>query len=261
MRASLSTAVPQDPVGEGSTPSGGLDVTPEQAAVLKEATELSAGITSLVASLKATHTQSINILQEQSQTRADLARALDLVARAISRQAGACESLVAGVNSNTSRVGAVSGETNKVRTWPQWAMPRPLSESAKKLEELVTSHGEKSEKAMQELASEFSTELQSVGSKIVSELQKVTEAIQRIGMEPVSDQPEGAGNPFGLESTSGEVTASLGGFPPQIPSTSVLQPPPPPTVNQEPCPALSVAAPSAPMTPVTTPSLLDTQRW
>ena len=173
MRASLSTAVPQDPVGEGSTPSGGLDVTPEQAAVLKEArenpktalevlqacTELSVGITSLVASLKATHTQGINILQEQSQTRADLARALDLVARAISRQAGACESLVAGVNSNTSRVGAVSGETNKVRTWLQWAMPRPLSESAKKLEELVTSHGEKSEKAMQELASEFSTEL------------------------------------------------------------------------------------------------------
>ena len=121
--------------------------------------ELSVGITSLVASLKATHTQGINILQEQSQTRADLARALDLVARAISRQAGACESLVAGVNSNTSRVGAVSGETNKVRTWLQWAMPRPLSESAKKLEELVTSHGEKSEKAMQELASEFSTEL------------------------------------------------------------------------------------------------------
>ena len=94
----------------------------------------------------------------------------------------------------------------------------------------------------------------------MSELQKVTEAIQRIGMEPVSDQPEGAGNPFGLESTSGEVTASLGGFPPQIPSTSVLQPPPPPTVNQEPCPALSVAAPSAPMTPVTTPSLPGTRK-
>ena len=173
MRASLSTAVPQDPVGEGSTPSGGLDVTPEQAAVLKEATELSVGITSLVASLKATHTQSINILQEQSQTRADLARALDLVARAISRQAGACESLVAGVNHQPRRGGL--RRDNKVRTWLQWAMPRPLSESAKKLEELVTSHGEKSEKAMQELASEFSTELQSVGSKIVSELQKVTE--------------------------------------------------------------------------------------
>ena len=184
MRASLSTAVPQDPVGEGSTPSGGLDVTPEQAAVLKEAkenpktalevlqacTELLVGITSLV---KATHTQSINILQEQSQTRADLARALDLVARAISRQAGACESLVAGVNHQPRRGGL--RRDNKVRTWLQWAMPRPLSESAKKLEELVTSHGEKSEKAMQELASEFSTELQSVGSKIVSELQKVTE--------------------------------------------------------------------------------------
>ena len=37
--ASLPTEVSQVPVGEGSMPSGGLDVTPEQAAVLKEARE------------------------------------------------------------------------------------------------------------------------------------------------------------------------------------------------------------------------------
>ena len=66
----------QAPLGEGSMPSEGLDVTPEQASVLKEAmehpktalevlqacTDLSVGITTLVASLKATHTQGINIL-------------------------------------------------------------------------------------------------------------------------------------------------------------------------------------------------------
>ena len=257
--ASLSTAVPstmgvmpQAPLGEGSMPSGGLEVTPEQASVLKEAmehpktalevlqacTDLSVGITTLVASLKATHTQGIAILQEQSQTRGDLARSLDLVARAITRQATACESLVAGVSSNTSRVGAVSGETNKVRTWLQWAMPRLLPESAKRLEELLVAHGEKSEQAMQELAKEFSTELQTVGSKIVTELKGVIDAIQKIGVESTQEQPDvSAGNPFGLEATGGEVAAGLG-FPPPMPSAPVLQPPPPPTVKQVPCPAL-----------------------
>ena len=230
---STMEVMPQAPLGEGSMPSVGLEVTPEQASVLKEAmehpktalevlqacTDLSVGITTLVASLKATHTQGINILQEQSQTRGDLARSLDLVARAITRQATACESLVAGVNSNTSRVGAVSGETNKVRTWLQWAMPRPLPESAKRLEELLVAHGEKSEQAMQELAKEFSTELQTVGSKIVTELKGVIEAIQKIGVESTQDQPDvSAGNPFGLEAIGGEVAAGLG-FPPQMPST------------------------------------------
>ena len=266
--ASLPAEVPQASVGESSMPSGSPGFTAEQAEVLKEArenpktalevlhacTELSMGITSLVASLKATHTQGIKILKEQSQTREDLARALDLVAKAIGRQAGACESLVASVNSNTSRVGAVAGETSKVRTWLAWAMPRPLTEGTKKLEQVITSHGEQSEKAMQELAAGFSTELQSVGNKIILELQKVTEAIQRIGVEPVSEQPEGVGNPFGLESTSGEGPAilTLGGYPPQMPST-VMQPPPPPTVpvQSEPCPPFSAAPPTAKMTPVT----------
>ena len=139
-------------------------------------------------------------------------------------------------------------------------MPRPLPESAKRLEELLVAHGEKSEQAMQELAKEFSTELQTVGSKIVTELKGVIEAIQKIGVESTQEQPDvSAGNPFGLEATGGEVAAGLG-FPPQMPSASVLQPPPPPTVKQGPCPALSVAAPSAPMTPVTTTPLPVTRK-
>ena len=158
------------------------------------------------------------------------------------------------MNSNTSRVDAVSGETNKVRTWLQWAMPHPLPESAKRLEELLVAHGEKSEQAMQELAKEFSTELQTVGSKIVTELKGVIEAIQKIGVESTQEQPDvSAGNPLGLEAIGGEVAAGLG----FMPSTSVLQPPPPPTVKQGPCP---VAAPSAPMTPVTTTPLPVTRK-
>ena len=117
-------------------------------------------------------------------------------------------------------------------------MPRPLPESAKRLEELLVAHGEKSEQAMQELAKEFSTELQTVGSKIVTELKGVIEAIQKIGVESTQEQPDvSAGNPFGLEATGGEVAAGLG-FPPPMPSAPVLQPPPPPTVKQVPCPAL-----------------------
>ena len=75
-------------------------------------------------------------------------------------------------------------------------MPRPLPESAKRLEELLVAHGEKSEQAMQELAEEFSTELQSVESKIVTELKGVIEAIQKIGVESTDVS---AGNPFGLD--------------------------------------------------------------
>ena len=91
---------------------------------------------------------------------------------------------------------------------------------------------------MQELAKEFSTELQTVGSKIVTELKGVIEAIQKIGVESTQEQPDvSAGNPFGLEATGGEVAAGLG-FPPPMPSAPVLQPPPPPTVKQVPCPAL-----------------------
>ena len=101
-------------------------------------------------------------------------------------------------------------------------MPRLLPESAKRLEELLVAHGEKSEQAMQELAKEFSTELQTVGSKIVTELKGVIEAIQKIGVESTQEQPDvSAANPFGLEAIGGEVAAGLG-FPPQMPSTSYV---------------------------------------
>ena len=96
----------------------------------------------------------MTVLEEQSRTRMDLARSLDLVARAITRQATGIESLVAGVNHNTSRVGAVSGEMSKIRRWLEWALlPRPLPEGQQKVEDLLVEQNE----SMQELTTELQT--------------------------------------------------------------------------------------------------------
>ena len=107
---------------------------------------------------------------------------------------------------------------------------------------------------------DLATELQTVGTNVVTELKGVIEAIQKIGEESSQEQPDvSTGNPFGLEATGGEVVSGLG-FPPQMPSAPVMQPPLPPLVKQVPCPPLSVAAPSATMTPVTPTPLPVTRR-
>ena len=51
--------------------------------ILQACTGLAVGMTTLVASIKATNSRSVTVLEEQQRTRMHLARSLDLVARAI----------------------------------------------------------------------------------------------------------------------------------------------------------------------------------
>ena len=83
--------------------------------------------TSLVAAVKATN-ESREVLEGQQWSREELARALDVVSKAIHRQATAVESLSAGVGYNTSRVGAITGEIQKVRRWVEWFSTRTLND-------------------------------------------------------------------------------------------------------------------------------------
>ena len=109
--------------------------------VLQSCSSLAVGLTSLVASLKTTNERSLATLQDQQRSRLELARALETVAAAISRQANGIESLVAGVNYNTGRLGAVSGEMQKLRKWIEWVSPRPLAEYHKQSSELTKEEG------------------------------------------------------------------------------------------------------------------------
>ena len=82
----------------------------------------------MVAAVKSTNERSLELLQDQQRSRQELARALDVVSTAIQRQATAVESLSAGVGYNTSRVGAVTGEIQKVRKWIEWFSTKSLDD-------------------------------------------------------------------------------------------------------------------------------------
>ena len=94
----------------------------EAADLLSSTTGLAVGITSMVAALKGS-TDKLEILIKSTHTlQHDLCRSLVAVGEAVTNMARASESLAAGVNHNTSRVGAIVGEFTKLKKHVEWSL-------------------------------------------------------------------------------------------------------------------------------------------
>ena len=82
--------------------------------LLSSTTDLAVGITSMVAALKGSTDKLETLIKSTHTLQQDLCRSLETVGEAVNNMARASESLAAGVSHNTSRVGAVVGEFNKL---------------------------------------------------------------------------------------------------------------------------------------------------
>jgi hypothetical protein len=90
------------------------------------------GVTSMVGALKSL-SEKLEILIQQSQNlQKDLCRSLETVSSAVNNMARGIETLAAGVNYNTGRVGAVCGEYTKLKKHLEWAMDVSMGEVLKK---------------------------------------------------------------------------------------------------------------------------------
>ena len=90
--------------------------------LLSSTTDLAVGITSMVAALKGSTDKLETLIKSTHTLQQDLCRSLEIVGEAVNNMARASESLAAGVNHNTSRVGAVVGEFNKLKKHLEWSL-------------------------------------------------------------------------------------------------------------------------------------------
>ena len=119
----------------------------EAADLLSSTTGLAVGITSMVAALKGS-TDKLEILIKSTHTlQSDLCRSLEAVGEAVTNMARASESLAAGVNHNTSRVGAMVGELTKLKKHVEWSLDASMKESMDKLQENLKLVAERIERA------------------------------------------------------------------------------------------------------------------
>ena len=100
--------------------------------LLASTTTMAIGVTSMVGALKSS-SEKLEILIQQSQNlQKDLCRSLETVSSAVNNMARGIETLAAGVNYNTGRVGAVCGEYTKLKKHLEWAMDVSMGEVLKK---------------------------------------------------------------------------------------------------------------------------------
>ena len=100
--------------------------------LLASTTGLAVGITSMVAALKGSTDKLETLIKSTHTLQQDLCRSLEAVGAAVNNMARASESLAAGVNHNTSRVGAVCGEYTKLKKHLEWAMDVSMGDVLKK---------------------------------------------------------------------------------------------------------------------------------
>ena len=99
--------------------------------VLSACASLAVEVTSMVAALK-TSSEKLEVLIGNTQSlQNDLVRSMDTLAKAIQGMSQTVESLAGGVSYNTSRVGALCGEFQKVRKHLEWSMNRTFGDMMK----------------------------------------------------------------------------------------------------------------------------------
>ena len=104
----------------------------DAADLLNSTTGLAVGITSMVAALKGSTDKLETLIKSTHTLQQDLCRSLEAVGAAVNNMARASESLAAGVNHNTSRVGAVVGEYNKLKKHLEWALDVSMADVLKR---------------------------------------------------------------------------------------------------------------------------------
>ena len=149
--------------------------------LLASTTGLAVGITSMVAALKGSTDKLETLIKSTHTLQQDLCRSLEAVGAAVNNMARASESLAAGVNHNTSRVGAVVGEYTKLKKHLEWCMDVSMGDVLKKNAKNRTER----DQALQDLM----TQLFESMDKLQENMQKIAVRIEKapVGQEGTMD--------------------------------------------------------------------------
>ena len=208
--------------------------------LLASTTGLAVGITSMVAALKGSTDKLETLIKSTHTLQQDLCRSLEAVGAAVNNMARASESLAAGVNHNTSRVGAVVGEYNKLKKHLEWAMDVSMGDVLKKNAKSRTER----DQALQDLM----TQLFESMDKLQENMQKIAARIEKapVSQEGTMDYdppqpPMGhLGVPSGTPLTPAPGLAVSPGLPPP-PAVPPMVPPKPMLPPQPPLPVVKFA--------------------
>lgn len=85
-------------------------------------------LVSMVGALKSNGEKMDSLIEHTQTLQSDLVKSMKVVGDAITGMAHSIESLSGGVTYNTSRVGALSGEVQKIRKHMDWGFNRSLSD-------------------------------------------------------------------------------------------------------------------------------------
>ena len=208
--------------------------------LLASTTGLAVGITSMVAALKGSTDKLETLIKSTHTLQQDLCRSLEAVGAAVNSTARASESLAAGVNHNTSRVGAVVGEYNKLKKHLEWALDVSMADVLKKNTKSRTER----DQALQDLM----TQLFESMDKLQENMQKIAVRIEKapVSQEGTMDYdppqpPMGhLGVPSGTPLTPAPGLAVSPGLPPP-PAVPPMVPPKPMLPPQPPLPVVKFA--------------------
>ena len=195
----------------------------EAADLLSSTTSLAVGITSMVAALKGS-TDKLEILIKSTHTlQSDLCRSLEAVGEAVTNMARASESLAAGVNHNTSRVGAMVGELTKLKKHVEWSLDVSMKDTLR--------DNKKGRLERDQSLQDIMTQLQESMDKLQENLKLVAERIEKgtppAEVPPAYDPPQALMGHPGTSQSSPPLTPMT----PVAPSPSI---PPPPAMPPRP---------------------------
>ena len=199
----------------------------EAADLLSSTIGLAVGITSMVAALKGS-TDKLEILIKSTHTlQSDLCRSLEAVGEAVTNMARASESLAAGVNHNTSRVGAMVGELTKLKKHVEWSHDASMKDTLR--------DNKKGRLERDQSLQDIMSQLQESMDKLQENLKLVAERIERatppaeIRGTPPAEIPPAYDPPLApMDPPLAPMTPAMA---PAGPGTSV---PPPPAIPPRP---------------------------
>ena len=205
--------------------------------LLASTTGLAVGITSMVAALKGSTDKLETLIKSTHTLQQDLCRSLEAVGAAVNNIARASESLAAGVNHNTSRVGAVVGEYTKFKKHLEWCMDVSMGDVLKKNAKNRTER----DQALQDLM----TQLFESMDKLQENMQKIAVRIEKapVGQEGTMDYdpPQPPMGHLGIPSVTPLTPAPGLAVSPGIPPPPAVPPMVPPKPMVPPQPPLPVA--------------------
>ena len=183
---------------------------------LNSTTGLAVGITSMVAALKGSTDKLETLIKSTHTLQQDLCRSLEAVGAAVNNMARASESLAAGVNHNTSRVGAVVGEFTKLKKHLEWSLDDSMKD--------VLKDNKKGRMERDQSLQDVMTQLYESMDKLQENMKLVAERIEKgtppPEAAPAYDPPQPPMGYPGMSQSSPPLT-------PMTPAPGASLPPPP----------------------------------